>query len=201
MNDKENRSNNDEKLGKAFELTPEEKRALETLPRERMPHAALEDRVVGALRNGGVLAPPRRRVIELTAWRIAAAAAAVLMLLTGGFTLGQRVGASRAAARDLVSPELSGLSTAATLQHAGSEYVLALQRFTELPDSLDGNQAVQGREVALKTLYTVADQVARLVPKNELAKQLLVAINTDATALSSGNGGKTVIDAKTVIDF
>lgn len=201
MNDKKNRSDDDEKLGEAFELTPSEKKALETLPRERMPHAALEDRVVGALRSRGVLAPPRRRVVELTAWRIGAAAAAILVLLTGGFTLGQWVGARQAADHDLVPPELKGISAAATLQQTGSEYVLALQRFAELPDSLDGNQAVQGREVALKTLYTAANQVTRLVPKNELAKQLLVAINTDATTHTTGPDSKTVVDGTTVIDF
>ena len=54
----------------------------------------------------------------------------------------------------------------------------SFQRFAELPDSINGAQAVQGREVALTTLYTAADQVTRLVPKDELARQILSAIDT-----------------------
>ncbi len=201
MNDQDNTRNDEEKLWEAFELTPSEKKALETLPRERMPNAALEDRVVGALRDRGVLVPPRRRVIELTAQRIAAAVAASLVLLAGGFALGQWVGARQVARGDFVTLETSDISMAATLQQVGSAYVMALQRFAELPDSVDGEQAVQGREVALATLYTAADQVTRLVPKNELARQLLIAINTDSATRMAGVSGDAATVGTRVIDF
>jgi hypothetical protein len=197
MDDKENKRN-EEELDATFELTPEEKKALEMLPRDRMPSAALEDRVVGALRGRGLLASPRRRVIELTARRIATAVAACIALLVIGFALGQRIGARQIAVDDLIAPETGDISVAATLQQAGSAYVLALQRFAELPDSIDSNQAVQGREVALMTLYTAADQVTRLVPKNDLARQLLAAIDADPDAETYGasvvTGGTRVIE-------
>jgi hypothetical protein len=202
MSDHDNKHNGEGKSPEEFELTPEEKKALETLPRDRMPSATLEDRVVGALGDRGVLAPPRRRVIELTARRIATVVAASLALLAGGFGLGQWAGARQVASDDFIGTEMSDVSVAATLQRAGSDYLTALERFAELPDSVNGDQAVQGREVALTTLYTAADQVTRLVPKNELARQLLAAIDADPTALSvAANGGATTVVDRRVIEF
>jgi hypothetical protein len=186
MNGRDNTHNNDENGQKEFDLTPEEKKALETLPRERVPSAELEESVVGALRDRGILVPPRRRVIELTARRIAAAVAACLVLIAVGFSFGQWVGARQTTADDFFPIEISDISVAATLQEAGSAYVKALQHLAALPDSVNGNQAVQGREVALTTLYTAADQVTRLVPKDELARQLLVAINVYPDAQATG---------------
>jgi hypothetical protein len=149
--------------------------------------------VVGALRHRGVLLPRRRRVIELTTWRIAAVAAAGLALLIGGFALGERVGARQLAPDEFIVPDAGDVSVAATVQQAGSEYVMALRRFADLPDSVNGDQAVQGREVALTTLYTAADQVTRLVPNEELARQLLAAIATGpdvGTTVESGGGAE-----------
>ncbi len=191
MNDHNKKRNDDEKLREEFELTPSEKNAMETLPRDRTPKAALEDRVVSALRDRGLLVPPRRRVIEITARRIAAVVAASLVLLAVGFVFGQWVGARQDVRGGFVAPETSKTSVAATLQQAGSAYVTALKRFAELPDSVDGDQAVQGREVALMTLYTAADQVTRLVPKNELARQLLVAIDADPGERTAGMSNAT----------
>lgn len=201
MSDHDNKRNGDKKSHEEFELTPSEKQAMETLPRDRMPSAALEDRVVGALRESGVLAPPRRRVIELTTRRIATVVAASLALLAGGFVLGQWASARQVAGDEFLAPEVSDVSVAATLQRAGSAYVSALERFAELPDSVNGDQAVQGREVALTTLYTAADQVTRLVPKYELARQLLVAIDAVPVAQSTTeNGTATTVDTQ-VIEF
>jgi hypothetical protein len=161
----------------------------------------LEDRVVGALRKRGVLVPPGRRLIELTGLRIATVAAASLALLVGGFVFGQWVGTRQVASADFVVQETGNVSAAATLQQAGSAYVMALQRFAELPDSINGSQAAQGREVALTTLYTAADQVTRLVPKDELAKQLLTAIDTSPAVLTVGVSGSAATGGTRVIEF
>ncbi len=56
------------------ELTPEERKAIDSLPRERMP-AGLEGRVVDAMRDHGFLAK-RRRLIMLTNTRAAGVLAA-----------------------------------------------------------------------------------------------------------------------------
>ncbi len=68
------------------ELTPEEKAALESLPRERMP-AGLEARVVGAMRDHGFLAK-RRRMIELTNGRVTGVLAAGVALMIGAYSIG-----------------------------------------------------------------------------------------------------------------
>ena len=68
------------------ELTPEEKAALESLPRERMP-AGLEARVVGAMREHGFLAKPRR-MVALTNGRVAGVLAAGVALMVGAYSIG-----------------------------------------------------------------------------------------------------------------
>ena len=56
-------------------LAPAEREALEALPREQTPSPFLEERIVRALRDRGVLRSTKRRAIELTPVRIAVAAA------------------------------------------------------------------------------------------------------------------------------
>jgi len=70
------------------ELTPEEKEALKKLPREQVPSAGLEDRVVGALRERGVLAKQRRRTVEITNSRVAGLLAACVALVIGAYSIG-----------------------------------------------------------------------------------------------------------------
>ena len=87
------------------ELTPEERDALNSLPRERMPSAGLEDRVVGAMRGRGVLAPaPRARVIRLTTPRIATLVAAGIALMIGAYSIGVQRGAFRPEVRETLEP-------------------------------------------------------------------------------------------------
>lgn len=70
------------------ELTPEEREALANLPRERMPSAGLEDRVVAAMRERGTLAKKPARVIRLTTSRTAGLLAACLVLMIGAYSIG-----------------------------------------------------------------------------------------------------------------
>lgn len=73
------------------ELTPEEREALKNLPKERMPSAGLESRVVDAMRNRGFLGK-RRRVIAITSGRVAGLVAACVALVVGGYSLGLQHG-------------------------------------------------------------------------------------------------------------
>lgn len=68
------------------ELTPEERKALENLPRERMP-IGLEGRVVEAMRESGFLAR-RRRAIEISAARAGGLLAACVALVIGAYSIG-----------------------------------------------------------------------------------------------------------------
>jgi hypothetical protein len=68
------------------ELTPEERKALDSLPRERMP-IGLEGRVVDAMRDHGFLAK-RRRMIVLTNSRVAGVLAASIAVIVGAYSIG-----------------------------------------------------------------------------------------------------------------
>jgi hypothetical protein len=70
------------------ELTPEEKEALKKLPRERMPSAGLEERVVGALRERRILSKRPRRTVEITNSRVAGLLAACVALVIGAYSIG-----------------------------------------------------------------------------------------------------------------
>ena len=160
------------------DLTPREKEALEKLPKERMPSADLEERLVKSLRAEGVLKRSRRPVVELTLPRALAAVAASLLLVIGGFALGRWSEPQQTQIEDTTNVESSDISVAASLQRAGSAYVLALENFTAMPEgTADEDELRQGREVAIKTLSTATDKVAKFVPKRYLAGQLLDVIS------------------------
>jgi hypothetical protein len=104
--------------------------------------------------------------------------AASVLLLVGGFALGRWSGPQQSRLEDTTNIESSNISVAASLQRAGSAYVLALEHFTAMPEgSADADEMRQGREVAIKTLSTATDKVARFVPKRDLAGQLLDVIS------------------------
>ena len=55
------------------DLAPSERKALEALPRERAPNPMLEERVVQALRDRGVLVPRRRRALYVSLRKVSSA--------------------------------------------------------------------------------------------------------------------------------
>lgn len=82
------------------ELTPDEKAAFDSLPRERMP-VGLEARVVDAMRDHGFLAK-RRRTIVLTNNRVAGVLAAGVALIIGAYSIGLHRGDGEEALRTMV---------------------------------------------------------------------------------------------------
>src|SRR5262245_52712859 len=93
------------------ELTPEEREALANLPRERMPSAGLEDRVVAAMREKGHLSTRKpAKVIRLTTSRVAGLIAACLVLMIGAYSIGLRYGVNESVLRN-VTPQSSKLTT------------------------------------------------------------------------------------------
>jgi hypothetical protein len=91
------------------DLTPEERDALKNLPRERMPSAGLEDRVVGAIRDRGFIAPKRpARVVRITRSRVAGLLAACLVLMIGAYSIGLRRGVDNSVLRNIEPRPESG---------------------------------------------------------------------------------------------
>jgi hypothetical protein len=166
------------------ELTPEERRALDELPAERTPSDFLEERVVKSLRDRGLLRKERGRVQELTRFRVAAAVAASLLLVVAGFAVGRWTSPSTAQGSPAPSPvparQAHDLAVAASLQEAASVYVLALEDLEASLQTAGGEQARQGREVALASLYSAAGRVARFVPADRLADRFRDAVTTPA---------------------
>lgn len=201
MNDRHSNRQNGERSEGEFELTAAEEKALAELPRDRRPSDPLEERVVTTLNKRGLLAKPRRRVIEFTVWRCIAAAAACLVLLATGFVLGQWTGSLKTPGIDPFRQVSEDSSLAASLQQTGSAYLLALQRLANAPGDNNSDEAIQGQEVALTTLCTAADKVTRLVPKDVLTEYLLAALDTDTDARESGGSGEITIEHGQIVEF
>ena len=159
------------------ELTPVERRALEALARERSPRPELEERVVGALRQRGLLPIPlalRRGRRHLVPW-LAGAVAASLALFAGGFAAGQYFGARSGAAAAISGAQAAGSATqvAAHVERAGALYVAALVALNQMNDSADAPTRAKARQAALTALGAAATEVAHLAPNDPLAAAVL----------------------------
>jgi hypothetical protein len=87
------------------ELTPQEREALQGLPRERMPSAALEERVVGAMRARGFVAARPSRVVRITNSRVAGLLAACIVLIVGAYAIGLHRGGDNPVLRSVELPQ------------------------------------------------------------------------------------------------
>jgi len=161
------------------ELTPSEKEVLESLPKEKIPSAFLEERVVRALKQQGLLRSREgHHIVRITGWRIAGAVAACAVFVVCGFALGFWASGRPVYVSQTLSPGANGVPVAFSVQEAGTDYILALERLAAYSDSTRSEEARQGREVALNTLYAAADQMARIVPRDVLARCIVNAIAT-----------------------
>ena len=172
------------------ELTSEERRALNELPADRSPSEFLEERVVRSLRDRGLLRRERLRVLELTRSRVAAAVAACFLLAFAGFAVGRWTSPSTAQEPPAPSPmparHADDFAIAASLQQAASAYVSALEDLEVSLQTAGGEQAHQGREVALASLYSAAGRVARFVPGDHLADRFREAVRAPAVKDEDG---------------
>ncbi|MBT8398237.1 MAG: hypothetical protein KJN92_14790 [Gemmatimonadetes bacterium] len=153
------------------DLTPEEKMALQRLPREAEPSRILEERVVQSLREGGFLEPSAgpesgtRRAVRGSSWyrpwMAAASVAASVVLFASGVVLGQWMGARSTTQAFIQVRDQDATQLALRIQEAGSAYVSALAALGEL-----GVGGDEGREVALGALYGAANELARMSPED-----------------------------------
>ena len=166
------------------ELTPAERRALDELPAEHTPSDFLEERVVRSLRDRGLLRREQVRVLELTRSRVSAAVAACFLLMVAGFAVGRWSSPSTAQGPPTPSSvparQANDLAVAASLQQAASAYVIALEDLEASLQTAGGEQARQGREVALASLYLAAGRVARFVPGDRLKNRFREAVTAAA---------------------
>jgi hypothetical protein len=168
------------------ELTPEEEMAFQRLPREAEPSRILEERVVHALKEEGILGGTGsmgRKVSRawrksgwFRPWMAAASVAASVILFASGVLMGQWMGSQSTTQAFMQVREQDAAQLALRIQEAGSAYVSALAALGELGvrpqaeggpgsgPSFAGAQVQQGWEVAFGALYGAANELARLSP-------------------------------------
>lgn len=152
------------------DLTPREREAFASLPREELPPLELEDRTVDTLRDRGLLggaARPARPARRLSTGSLALAATVACAAVVGAFALGQDVGARQTRTAMLAMHEQD-----VSVQQAGDDYVAAL---SALALQSDGRPHADERAAAVNNLYQVADQMVRLAPDDPLAVRILQA--------------------------
>jgi hypothetical protein len=174
------------------ELTAQEREALANLPRERIPPGDLEDRVVGALRAEELLAAPRRHTSPRSRTWLGAAVAAGIALFASGLATGQWMAAANTA--EVVSAVLDGdvLSHALQVQQAGSEYVAAVARLSDLAEELGAEDLAPGREVARSALHAAALEMGRLTPDDATIQLVLAVLEERSRREDSGSSRKTI---------
>lgn len=168
----------DERFRDDDELSAEERALFAALPREREPGRLLEERTVRALRARGLVQPPRAtgwRTVPRAWW--AAGLAAGLALFTGGVSVGQWVGASRAEAALEAERARNAAQASAMVQQTGQAYVTALAAFARMADTASAGQAAQGRQAAQAMLHAAASEVVRIAPDDPVATGILAGFD------------------------
>jgi hypothetical protein len=156
-----------------LELTPEEREALEMLPREMMPSRILEERTVKALKQRGLIGRRGPRLGVPQPWAGVAAVAAAVALFVSGIAVGQWMGAKQTAnALATVYPDQAA-QAAALVQSTGSAHTAALGRLVESMDPADPEAVELAREVALAAFWAAAAEIVRLAPDDPVAARIL----------------------------
>jgi hypothetical protein len=151
------------------ELNPNEREALEALPRERQAPRPLEERVVNALRREGLVRTPGAARPPWWSVRLAfaPAMAAGLLLFAGGVLLGARLAPPAAA------PAGAGADRATRIEQSGAHYLDALAALSRSSDTAQSVERSRGRQAAGRVLRQAAQEVVRLDPNDALAARIL----------------------------
>jgi hypothetical protein len=158
------------------ELTPEERKAFDALPRKKQPPRLLEERTVAALREHGVLSPLPGRGLLVTPARAGWVAAAAACLVLVGFALGQWTGPRTGSTAFPAPPSEDGLRLAAYVQQAGSAYVGILRELSESGAEVNPFALEQAKQAAVASLYAASDELVRLVPEEKAAQAIREAM-------------------------
>jgi hypothetical protein len=168
--------------------TPEERAALDALPRERPPGRVLEERVVRTLRARGVL----RRRWPAPVW-LAAGLAASLALFAGGFSAGQWTMSRRVADSFRAAQETTARQAAEAVQRTGTAYITALAALARHADS-PGNGAVrQGQQAAWAALSAAATELSVLDPNDPVARSVRTILAAYEQPVSERSRARAVL--------
>jgi hypothetical protein len=151
------------------DLTPQEREALESLPRERMPGRLLEERTVQALHQRGFLRHQRM----WTPGRVGLAMAAGLALFMVGVFYGQTLVSTPGSTQETQQQQMKATHPSDAVQQAGAAYVMAMSSLAQMPDSTRNGEYARGREAALAVFREAAGEVVVLVPEDPLAGDIL----------------------------
>lgn len=171
---------------------PDRPRELSRLPRSVQPGDLLEERVVRALRERGILAPRRsgggggargrRSASTPLAWVVTSVAAA-LALFVGGYALGQHHGTAAAAELATSIHEADARQRAALVQHTGSLWVMALAALADTEERGGDPAALgAGREAAIAGLRAAALELARMEPDDARVARVLDVLDERRSA-------------------
>lgn len=191
--------------GEAVELTDAEREALRGLPREMIPPARLEERVVDALKadgwlggHGGSGRTHPSRLLGRRRWGgWAGAVAASLALFASGVALGQWNATRTVAAAMSQRGASDPAAQAAQVQEAGSDYVRAVAHLADLAAAGDQQGVAPGLEAARVALHAAALELARLSPDDPTLRLVLAVLEDRLRA----SGSDTTKMARTTIWF
>jgi hypothetical protein len=171
------------------ELSPAEQAAFAALPREADGGRLMEERAVRALRERGLLQPPRRLPFR-GAWMAAGTAAAVA-LFACGIATGQWM-AGRQAAEQMAEMRRADEARAATaVQKTGEAYVAALSALAR--SAGQGGTPASARTVATQGLTAAARQVLRVAPDDPVAAGILASYDRQQRTAADTAGKQRVV--------
>jgi hypothetical protein len=153
-----------------------------------------ENRLVALLQGEGLLrprgrsAPPRTRRGS-RAERALVAAALALALFSAGVTTGQWLEGRTTANVVAAALQSNALAQAMEVQQAGSAYVRALARLSEMADAADAGALGAGREAAGVALHAAAIELARLSPDDPAIQEVLNVLDARALSTMDNEGG------------
>jgi hypothetical protein len=169
------------------DLTPREREALESLPRERMPGRLLEERTVQALHQRGFLRHQRM----WTPARVGLAMAAGLALFMVGVFYGQTLVTVPGETQKAQQQQWEATHPSDAVQQTGAAYVTALNSLAQMPDSTRNGEYARGREAALAMFREAAGEVVILVPEDPLAGDILRRLEDVSVAADQGEDEKS----------
>jgi hypothetical protein len=157
-------------------FSPEFRRALEALPREREPSAELEDRTVRALKRHGLIGPRWSDGRGRPAWMSWVGVAAALLIFAAGTLLGHRLGSTSAVVVLAPSPDGDPRETAAYVQRTGSVHAAAIRDLAVSVQTADPQDVELARDVSLAALRASLEALTRLDPSDPTPALLLAQV-------------------------